>query len=171
MTVITPKIYVACLAAYNNGKLHGMWIDATDDLNSIQDQVNSMLEHSPEPDAEEYAIHDFEGFETYRLSEYSGLKEAHKIACFIAEHGMLASELLDYFGDNLEYAQNTLENNYAGEYSSVADFAQELTEETTDVPQNIAYYIDYEAMARDLEINDLLTIETGHQKVHIFWKH
>ena len=24
-----PRIYVACLAAYNNGCLHGRWIDAT----------------------------------------------------------------------------------------------------------------------------------------------
>jgi antirestriction protein len=24
-----PRIYVACLAAYNNGNLHGAWIDAT----------------------------------------------------------------------------------------------------------------------------------------------
>jgi Antirestriction protein (ArdA) len=23
-----PRIYVACLAAYNNGRLHGEWIDA-----------------------------------------------------------------------------------------------------------------------------------------------
>ncbi|WP_447531297.1 antirestriction protein ArdA, partial [Legionella pneumophila] len=25
----TPQIYVACLAAYNNGIVHGEWIDAT----------------------------------------------------------------------------------------------------------------------------------------------
>ena len=25
-----PRIYVACLAAYNNGILHGAWIEATD---------------------------------------------------------------------------------------------------------------------------------------------
>lgn len=36
------RIYVACLAAYNNGKLHGVWIDATDDIDDIQDQINEM---------------------------------------------------------------------------------------------------------------------------------
>ena len=25
-----PRIYVACLAAYNNGILHGAWIEATE---------------------------------------------------------------------------------------------------------------------------------------------
>lgn len=27
----TPRIYAACLAAYNSGRLHGRWIDATQD--------------------------------------------------------------------------------------------------------------------------------------------
>ena len=34
-----PKIYVADLAAYNNGKLHGVWIDATLDLEDIQAEL------------------------------------------------------------------------------------------------------------------------------------
>jgi antirestriction protein len=53
------RIYVACLAAYNSGYLHGVWIDATADIDDIQDQINSMLESSPIEDAEEYAIHEF----------------------------------------------------------------------------------------------------------------
>ena len=56
------RIYVADLAAYNNGKLHGVWIDATQNLEDIQDQINAMLAESPEGFAEEYAIHDYEGF-------------------------------------------------------------------------------------------------------------
>ena len=53
----TINIYVADLAAYNNGKLHGVWIDATQDLDGIQEQINQMLADSPEGFAEEYAIH------------------------------------------------------------------------------------------------------------------
>jgi len=61
------KIYVACLAAYNNGYLHGEWIDATQELSDIYDQVNAMLKASPvEEEAEEYAIHDYEGFGGYQ---------------------------------------------------------------------------------------------------------
>ena len=36
------RIYVADLAAYNNGKLHGVWIDACDDLEDIQEQIDKM---------------------------------------------------------------------------------------------------------------------------------
>jgi len=37
------SIYVADLAAYNNGILHGVWIDATQDIDDIQEQINDML--------------------------------------------------------------------------------------------------------------------------------
>ena len=80
------RIYVADLAAYNAGKLHGVWIDATQEIEDIQDQLNKMLGASPEGFAEEYAIHDYEGFEGCELSEYTGIQAAHEKAVFIEEH-------------------------------------------------------------------------------------
>lgn len=38
-----PKIYVACLAAYNNGILHGRWIDADQDADEIRAGIAEML--------------------------------------------------------------------------------------------------------------------------------
>ncbi len=52
-----PRIYVACLAAYNNGHLHGRWIDAAQDAEDIQSEISEMLSASPIPNAEEWAIH------------------------------------------------------------------------------------------------------------------
>src|SRR5688572_9380760 len=66
------RIYVADLAAYNAGHLHGVWIDATQDVEDIQAQIDAMLKSSPVADAEEYAIHDYEGFDGYNLGEYEG---------------------------------------------------------------------------------------------------
>lgn len=43
------RIYVACLASYNNGILHGEWIDATSDSDEMQEEVNRILRTSPEP--------------------------------------------------------------------------------------------------------------------------
>ena len=37
------RIYVADLAAYNTGYLHGVWIDATLELDDIQAQVDAII--------------------------------------------------------------------------------------------------------------------------------
>ncbi len=162
------RIYAACLAAYNNGALHGRWIDALQDADAIRDEIAAMLSASVHG-AEEYAIHDYEGFEGARIEEYQSIDNVAEIAAFIDEYGALGGELLNYFGD-LEDARTAMEEGYRGVYASLADFAQELTEETTQIPESLQYYIDYERLGRDLEINDVLAIETGFEQVHIFWR-
>ena len=164
-----PRIYVADLAAYNNGKLHGVWIDASLELDDIQEAVAKMLKASPEGFAEEYAIHDYEGFGSYRVSEYEGLESVHEVACFIEEHEELGAELLAHFS-SIDEARTAIDENYAGCYESVADFAEELTEDSVQIPESLARYIDYNAMAYDMEVGgDIFTIELGHREVHIFW--
>jgi len=162
------RIYVACLAAYNNGVLHGRWIDAAQDADSICDEVNAMLAASPISGAEEWAIHDYEGFEGAPITEYQGLESVAEIAAFIGEHGALGGKLIEYFGGDLDDARQAMEDCYFGEYASVADFAQESTENAQDIPEALAPYIDYEAMGRDWEISDLIVIETGFEQVPIF---
>jgi len=165
------RIYVACLASYNNGMLHGVWIDATNEVDDIQDQINTMLADSPEENAEEWAIHDYEGFGSYRLSEYEGIQSAHEVACFIDEHEELGAELLSYYSD-IDEARKAIEESYCGCHASVADYAQELTEDTSDIPKHLEMYIDYERMGRDMELSgDIFTIEVGYREVHIFWNH
>ena len=47
---------------------------------------------------------------------------------------------------------------------------RELTEEIQKIPENLDYYIDYERMGRDMEMNgDILILETGFEEVHVFW--
>ncbi len=163
------RIYVACLAAYNNGYLHGVWIDATQDLDDIQAAVSAMLASSPIPAAEEYAIHDFEGFGAYRLSEYAGLEAAHAAACFIDEHPDYGAALLAHVGD-VEEAERIAEEDYCGCYASLADYAEELTEQSGPVPEHLALYIDYDRMAHDMELGgDVFTLETSFREVHVFW--
>ena len=166
------RIYVACLAAYNNGKLHGRWIDATSGLDHIWNEVNQMLQKSPEPDAEEWAIHDYEGFEGVRISEYEGFEQVCELAEFIEEHDGLGAKVLEHWFGNIEDARKALDDSYSGQYESLEDYARELTEETSEIPQHLEMYIDYERMGRDMELGgDVYTIETGYQEVHIFWAH
>ncbi len=167
----TPiRIYVACLAAYNNGMLHGAWIDAHRGVEHIKMKVRAMLKVSPIEQAEEWAIHDYEGFEGIRLSEYEGFDAVAQLAAFIVEHGALGAAVYNHY-NSLADAEDALENHYHGEFTSLADFAEALTEETSEVPKHLEVYIDYERMARDLEITDVLAIETGFEQVHVFWSH
>ena len=162
------RIYVACLAAYNNGRLHGRWVDATQDADTIQSEIAAMLTASPIPNAEEWAIHDYEGFEGAPISEYQGIDSVAELAAFICEHGALGGKLIEYFGGDLDEARTAIEERYFGEYARLADFAQESTENAHDIPEALQPYIDYDAMGRDWAISDLLVIETGFEQVHIF---
>ncbi|NQZ11496.1 MAG: antirestriction protein ArdA [Algicola sp.] len=162
------KIYVADLAAYNAGHLHGVWIDATEDLGDMQNQINAMLKKSPVGFAEEYAVHDYDGFEGCSLYEYEDIESIHNKALFIEEYGEVGARLLAHVADNIDEATRLMEDAYHGEFKSVADYAQDLTESCGDIPEHLAFYIDYERMGRDIEINDIFTIETAHDEIHIF---
>ena len=164
------RIYVACLAAYNAGCLHGRWIDASQGEAHIWDATRAMLAASPEVGAEEWAIHDYEGFDGAPISEWTSFETIAAYADFITEHETLGGKLLEYYGGDLDDAKAALDN-YAGEFESLEDYARDLTEQTgTEIPEHLARYIDYAAMAHDMELGgDVFTLETGSNQVHVFW--
>ncbi|MCB1984079.1 MAG: antirestriction protein ArdA [Nitrosomonas sp.] len=56
-----------------------------------------------------------------------------------------------------------------GCYQSLADFAEELTEDTTQIPENLAYYIDCERMSRDMELSgDISPLKRSSKKFTYF---
>lgn len=83
------RIYVASLADYNAGRLHGVNITIDgQDVEEIQEAVQAMLAESREPIAEEWAIHDYEGFGNYQVGEWEDFRT-------IALFGKVAAELSD----------------------------------------------------------------------------
>lgn len=163
------RIYVACLASYNNDTLHGRWIDATQGEAHIWHETRAMLAASPEPDAEEWAIHDYEGFAGAPISEWQSFETVANMAEFIAEHDSLGGKLLEYYDGNIEDAKTALES-YYGEFESLEDYARQQTEDCgTKIPDNLAYYIDYKSMGRDWEQSgDIFTVATAYNEIHIF---
>jgi antirestriction protein len=73
----TPKIYVACLASYNSGTLHGEWIDL-DGTETLGERISQILKNSPVEHAEEWAVHDHEY--CGNLSEYPGIQALNSVA-------------------------------------------------------------------------------------------
>ena len=163
----TPKIYVACLAAYNNGFLHGQWIEANQDAEDIHAEIQNMLGTSPVLGAEEWAIHDYEGFEGLHLSEYEDIEKVAEIAGFIEEYGEAWALYAEHVG--LEYAtKESFEDANQGEWDSEEDFAEDLAAETMEIPDHLRFYIDYEKFARDLFINDYFSADGANCKVYVF---
>lgn len=161
----TPRIYVACLASYNAGCLFGEWMDATVDAEDLSEQVRDMLSKSPASGAEEYAIHDHEGFGGFKVGEYSSLSEVCEGAALITEHGAIFGAACSTFG-SVEYAIEAMDR-YRGAWESAADYAQEWADdcgELANVPERIQWAIDWDHYANSLQLTE---IRIGAE-VHIF---
>ena len=72
---------------YNNGILHGQWIDANQSETELYQAIKKVLASSPIPDAEEWAIHDYESFGSISISEYEDIATISALANLIEEHG------------------------------------------------------------------------------------
>jgi antirestriction protein len=158
-----PRIYVACLAAYNDGKLHGQWINANQDADCIYEEIREMLSKSPVPNAEELAIHDLEDFCGCQIEEYADITFVAELAAFISEHGKMGAVLLQYLNFEIEQANVWMDERYCGLHDSEEDFARETMEEIYSIPDYLQNYIDYEKVARDWFLSDYVSLEVDHQ--------
>jgi antirestriction protein len=158
----TPRVYVACLAAYNAGRLHGEWVDA-DDADTIREGIAHVLKTSPIPGAEEWAFHDFDGFGGLALGEYEDVDKVAELGAAIAEHGAAFAAYAGNVGT--EYADvDGFEEAYQGEHDSEEDFAQSLADDLGAVPDDLGWplsCIDWERAARELFTGDYYSINSG----------
>lgn len=197
-SIITPKIYVSVLADYNNGRMHGSWIDCDQSVEAVWQEIHHLYITSSDPNvnatvcqdcghiklyehnicndcgsentrlvpsAEEYAIHDHEGFAPFNVSEYSSIEEVVRMAEILNNDNDPDHVALDFLVNHLNYDLDDIESKlddvciFTG---SRSDYAEELTAECgREVPDWLSYYIDYDAMGRDMEINGEI-VEISH---------
>ena len=154
----SPAIYVASLADYNNGVLHGAWIDAAREPSDIQADIDAMLAESREPGAEEFAIHDYDQFGHCRIHENDPIDLVARIARGIKEHGYAFAAWAEVNEGTPERFDDFTEA-YLGHYDSVQDYAEQLvddlgyTAELAKLPESLQRYLrfDTEALAQDME--------------------
>jgi len=170
-----PRIYVASLSDYNAGRLHGVWLEATD-IEQVRNGVAAMLNASPGGDAEEYAIHDFEGFSRYLPSESTDLELVCAIGAAIVEHGTIFTAYLERvaFPTGAQRVPEVVagfNESYQGAYESVEDWAEQYLDDVgllKQVPESIRSYVDLESWAGDAELNgDIFAVEF-EGKTHVF---
>ena len=173
---LAPRIYVASLSDYNAGRLHGRWIDAARPAEELHADIQAMLERSPEPIAEEWAIHDYQGFGPIDLHEYEDIEVVSTLAEGIAEHGaafaawastrdQLDKESLDGFTDA-----------FLGTWTSVEAYAEEFlddigaTAELAKLPEWLQPHVelDIEGFARDLVLGGDVVAVDDEYGAHLF---
>ncbi|MAH49966.1 antirestriction protein [Candidatus Pacearchaeota archaeon] len=153
------RIYVASLADYNAGRLHGAWIDATLDADDIHTEVSKMLAASKEPIAEEWAIHDYEGFYGLRLGEWESFDKVSVWAAGIEKHG---EAYAIWANDTDDTDVQAFEDAYRGEHATMADFAEEYYQDLGEVDDSyLMGFIDWERVGRDMEMSGY-NFENGH---------
>jgi len=169
-----PRIYVACLASYNAGVLHGEWIEAAQALETIREQIQDMLASSPERCAEEYAIHDYDNFGGLQIHEYENLEAIQVAAQLLQDYPEIAAPVMNYYGglDAVEDAREAIENRYIGHFDDLGSWAQEYLNETgalDGLAEPLRCYFDFCDYGRDLELSgEIIVIEVRHQ-VHLLW--
>lgn len=156
-----PEIYVACLAAYNSGYLHGQWLDASQSEEAIIEDIQAILDDSPVSDPGDWAIHDYQGFGDIKIHEFESISTIAEYAEFIAEHEALGQALIADYG--LEDAKVMIEDQYHGCYDSEVDFARQFFDDcyVHQMPDSLICYFDFERFARDLFISDYCAVDVA----------
>jgi antirestriction protein len=179
------RIYAACLASYNNGRLHGVWIDcAGKDAEDLGAEITAMLRASPYPNvtvtdpetgaqvpsAEEFAIHDHEGFADL-IGEYTSLEDVAAIAEALDDNtkriGLIW--LMQDRGAKLADALDECDDVSWSEQDP-ADYAEELAADCYSAKElgPLAAYIDFERFARDMLLGgDIAQAEIDGERVLI----
>lgn len=168
MSMDAPRVWVGCLHCYNNGRLVGDWFEADergslDDIEEVHDRSDAPLTES----CEELWVMDHENIPEKGemstvtadewLSAYEDIDDDDQWEAFygwIQETGNDASSSADF----VDY--------YQGLYHSTEDFAQELAEETMEIPESMATYFDYDKWTHDVMM-DYTAVDASGGMVHI----
>lgn len=146
------KIFLTNLAKYNEGILKGEWVN----LPMTKEELNKSLKRILGED-EEYFITDFES--EFNINEYENLEELNNFVntyCQLDEYEKIAVRFLineQYCSFN--EALKDKDNLTIYQADSYQELAYEFVEEGFfgSIPENLEYYVDYEAIAKDLAID------------------
>lgn len=167
---MNPRVYFADLAAYNNGRLRGVWVEFFEGIQAddVQLAIDYLLHTS---EGEEWRIDDSENFAGFTSSDLEKLCE---VAALIHQHGEEAVKgYLTHLGDDADLDE--FSDYYIGCYKSEAAFCEEHLQivEAAEAIQvfdwaTLDQYIDWEAIANDAFINSYYSHEVGHEEIHVY---
>ncbi len=172
---LQPRIYAASLADYNAGRLHGVWLDAATQADELASGIQQMLAASREPVAEEWAIHDYEGFGSLRLDEYESLERVSALGRGLVEHGAAFGHYARLLAPGEDVSD--FRGAYLGRWPSLEAYVEELltdlgaeAELEERLPAYLQPYVrlDAAAFGRDLEIGGDIMTSQDAEGVYVF---
>lgn len=153
------RLYVADIAAYNQGTAHGAWLTcpvSPEDIKTLLEAsplCNKASKHyDPHHVPEEAVIHGHEGFPEYLLTEFTSIKEANKIAevldNFHDEDMLCAYIYVIDLNPNWDEVADKAKAAFLGKYASGAAYAEEYCrdlyyQELDDMPSTLSSHIDW----------------------------
>ena len=150
-----PRIYVACLSSYNEGRLHGKWIDCSSDIDEMHGEIQSMLAESKSPFAEEWEIHDVDGISSHFVL-YNGLDGIAEVMQASENHD--SDAIAAYISFFSEWDLKHFEEAYAACVENVKEYAVDLFWElsafNSTVQDELGSYINEDTVLREFEIEN-----------------
>ena len=164
-TKTEPRVYVGTYAKYNNGRNKGAWIDLID-----KDQFYAEIKelHKDESDPE-YMFQDFEGFPKGLYNECSISDKLWDWLELSEDDREIVAGYSENFCD-FDFDFDDAMDAYCGSWCSFREYSDDYVESTDmlgECSDTLTRYFDYEAFARDLEM-DYFTAKTDNFEVMIF---
>ena len=159
------RVYITDLEAYNNGHLVGSWYQLPMNEDLLAESIENVLQEGRDTCGdshfhEEYFITDYE-CEYMEIEEYSNLTKLNEIAEAMESidvDGVKAINFLienNFVKDIFEAIENCEDSVRIYENSSMEDIAYDFIEQCynlDDMPSIISNNIDYERIAREMEM-------------------
>ena len=174
-----PRIYAASLSDYNAGILHGVWLEAAQEVDDIQAGVEQMLAASPTTRrygdvAEEWAIHDSENFAPFQPGEYMPLAELAEIGEGISSCGPAFAHYANLLDPGSRADELRLfDDRYRGHWESMTNYAEQMLDDLDVdldglIPEWLRPYVslDVEAFGRDLQTE--VSTSDGDGGIYVF---
>ena len=169
------KIYLTDLSAYNKGFLFGEWISLPSD--KLEEQVAKILKAGEDmcfieegyfEQHEEWFVTDYEwdDVDLFKIEEYENIfkvNEDLKLIESCSNYQLKAMKFLlsEQIASNPEDAYYKADDVVIYENQTLSDVAYDIVNDCYDLvklPSIIANHIDYDSIARDLEIEGNFTI-------------
>ena len=145
------RVYIANLGKYNEGELVGDWFMPPVDYDEMAERIGLNDRY------EEYAIHDYEL--PFEIDECTPIEEVKRLCTMVEELGHPLNEVIDdllcqfcSIEELYDHKDDIIQYLGCDDMADVAYHHNDEYKALGEIPDRLKNYIDYEAFARDLDL-------------------